>query len=236
MTMLQEQQQGRSPLATGNKMSKTNTQIIEAIDTARTATDIEAIEAALAPIVDVLGNDVIREYHTKLKSCLAAVGTPSFRGIKAALSPNSKSGARYAQALINIRISLQKSVKEEAKGKVVEVPQGAANPQIMALAKAHAKTMEPKEPKAPKAPKEDNFTPCVCGCGIAVKGNFKMGHDARVKGWLLKFARGQGDAVTQSVLDWSGLADALQRWNIPTNSKGVLEYGIAADKEETNKV
>jgi hypothetical protein len=31
-----------------------------------------------------------------------------------------------------------------------------------------------------------NLNPCLCGCGTKVKNNFAQGHDARLKGMLLR--------------------------------------------------
>lgn len=37
--------------------------------------------------------------------------------------------------------------------------------------------------------KADRSRECMCGCGKSTKGRFAMGHDARVKGWILKAVR-----------------------------------------------
>lgn len=56
-------------------------------------------------------------------------------------------------------------------------------PKAAGAAKA-AKT--PKEPKAAKP-----LNPCLDGCGAMVKGNFAMGHDAKLKSIILKVERGE---------------------------------------------
>lgn len=37
--------------------------------------------------------------------------------------------------------------------------------------------------------KDDRTRECMCRCGKSTKGRFAMGHDARVKGWILKAVR-----------------------------------------------
>lgn len=52
----------------------------------------------------------------------------------------------------------------------------------MATAKKSTKKTAKKATKS--APKREN--PCLCGCGERVQFNFKQGHDARLKGMLLR--------------------------------------------------
>jgi hypothetical protein len=47
--------------------------------------------------------------------------------------------------------------------------------------------------KAPKPNKEKVLKPCLCGCGTMVSGNFKMGHDSKLKSLILKIERGEED-------------------------------------------
>ncbi len=52
-----------------------------------------------------------------------------------------------------------------------------------------------------KAPRKINHKPCACGCGILTEGgDFRPGHDARLKGRLLAEARsGDGEARSQLI-------------------------------------
>lgn len=45
-------------------------------------------------------------------------------------------------------------------------------------------TKKAKASKAKSAPKREND--CLCGCGEKVRWSFKQGHDARLKGRLLR--------------------------------------------------
>lgn len=48
-----------------------------------------------------------------------------------------------------------------------------------------------KAPKAKKAPSDKATNDCLCGCKTKVGGKFAPGHDARVKGMLLRIERGE---------------------------------------------
>jgi hypothetical protein len=37
--------------------------------------------------------------------------------------------------------------------------------------------------------KSDRMRLCMCGCGKSTRGRFAMGHDARVKGWIVRAVR-----------------------------------------------
>ncbi len=57
-----------------------------------------------------------------------------------------------------------------------------------------------------KAPRKINHKPCACGCGILTEGgDFRPGHDARLKGRLLAEAR-SGDSGARSQLIRRGWA------------------------------
>lgn len=65
------------------------------------------------------------------------------------------------------------------------------------------------KPKAKKAEKLDSTRDCLCGCGLETNGLFRPGHDARVKGMLLKVERGEMkladlDAGLQSAVKFAG--------------------------------
>ncbi len=48
---------------------------------------------------------------------------------------------------------------------------------------------------------------CRCGCGTPVKKEWAQGHDARVKGWLLK-AHGR-EALDAALRKWGSVSAAL---------------------------
>jgi len=82
-----------------------------------------------------------------------------------------------------------------SKGKAPDTEAAAA---MQALDKGKAKVEGKETPKAPKPRKTHD---CVCGCGIETLSVFAPGHDARVKGLLLKVERGElsRDAVPESL-------------------------------------
>lgn len=128
--------------------------------------------------------------------CDAAKGTDEQRGYLTALSPKVKSGQAYIDR-----------VRQAVKG-LLKV----ANPE---------KVKEPSAPKGPKAPENK----CLCGCGALCHNRFRPGHDAVVKGTLIKISRAQlpMDAIPQPLKEDSGaLRDCLIKWKIPTDANGDL--------------
>ena len=101
----------------------------------------------------------------------------------------------------------------EAAGKKGEEMQAAAAKAKAAAAKAKgaldkasAKVAKAKEPKVKKLKKTHD---CLCGCGTETLSLYAPGHDARVKGILLKVERGDlgKDAVPETVapfVKWAG--------------------------------
>lgn len=68
----------------------------------------------------------------------------------------------------------------------------AAKAKKVAAAKAEGTpTGATKAKAAPKPKKKKVLQPCLDGCGTMVSGNFKMGHDAKLKSLILKIERGE---------------------------------------------
>lgn len=76
-----------------------------------------------------------------------------------------------------------KSVKESAAV--------AEKAKKLAAAKASGGTTAAGKAKTPRVKKEKVLQPCLDGCGEMVGGNFKMGHDAKLKSLILKIERGE---------------------------------------------
>lgn len=74
-----------------------------------------------------------------------------------------------------------KSVKESA----------AVAAKAKKLAADKAAGVTPGKVKVVRAKKEKVLQPCLDGCGEQVPGNFKMGHDAKLKSMILKIERGE---------------------------------------------
>jgi hypothetical protein len=102
------------------------------------------------------------------------------------------------------------------------------------LAKKPVKATKPLGPKpakvkAEKKPKEQK--PCLCGCGEKTGSFFKMGHDARFKGLMLKVERGEktpDEVFTKAVVaayKWVKNGDGLRT---TTNYKGEAHKGYDA--------
>lgn len=199
-----------------------NTEVKIALDIARTSTNLTEVVRNLRKVVTKLDKTVqpvIVEFIAKIDACIAAEGTPQYRGLKAGISPNSRGGQKYHMALNNEAIRLSKVEDEPApKAKEPKTPKTPKTP----------KEPKVKEPKTPKAPKEKVLNACLCGCGEMVVGTFKQGHDARVKGWLLKYVRGQEDLVPADLKAHPRLSSFLARWNIPSNGTGELVFGCVA--------
>ena len=66
-------------------------------------------------------------------------------------------------------------------------PKKDAAKKAMDKRRTATKTKKDTAPKTPKTPKaEKPLNECSCGCGAMVKGRFAQGHDAKLKGQLLK--------------------------------------------------
>jgi len=203
-------------------MNRTEVKI--ALDIARTSTNLSEVSKNLKKVVNKLDKTVqpvVGEFIAKIDACIAAEGTPQYRGLKAGISPNSRGGQKYHMALNNEAIRLSK-VEDEFEAGVTE---GMAE---VAKKVKDKKEPKPKEPKEKKIKEPKTMNSCLCGCGELVVGTFKQGHDARVKGWLLKFARGQEDLVPADLKSNPALPGMLTRWSIPTDGDGNLAFGVVA--------
>lgn len=71
--------------------------------------------------------------------------------------------------------------------------QVAAKAKALAEKKASGAVAGNGKPKAVRVKKEKEMRPCLDGCGTEVPGNFKMGHDAKLKSLILKVERGEAE-------------------------------------------
>lgn len=123
-------------------------------------------------------------------------GTDEYRGFLTAISPKSKSGQAYIEKL---RAAVKALV-------------GAGKPE---------KEPKPKKEKQPKVASNK----CLCGCGKLCHNQFAPGHDATVKGILLKISRAALplDSIPEPLKDDTAtLRDLLGRWKFPTDADGNL--------------
>jgi hypothetical protein len=75
---------------------------------------------------------------------------------------------------------------------VVEAERVAERARAIAAEKAAGGQIPGSTRKAPRPKKgEAKMRPCLDGCGTMVPGNFKMGHDAKLKSLILKVERGE---------------------------------------------
>lgn len=65
-----------------------------------------------------------------------------------------------------------------------------------AVAADKAAGTAPGATKVKKEKKAPTLRPCLDGCGTQVAGNFKMGHDAKLKSLILKIERGEEEQGT----------------------------------------
>jgi hypothetical protein len=65
---------------------------------------------------------------------------------------------------------------------------------------------------APKAADKSNRTRlCMCQCGRSTKGRFAVGHDARVKGWIIRAVReGTVDKLTDEQREYGEERDLFR--------------------------
>jgi hypothetical protein len=77
-------------------------------------------------------------------------------------------------------------VKEETEDRAAKLKEANAE----RLAALRQKKAAQKEAKPKKEKKMEATRDCLCGCGTETGGRFAAGHDARVKGLLLKVERG----------------------------------------------
>lgn len=62
----------------------------------------------------------------------------------------------------------------------------------------------PVGPAPKKVNKKDRSRNCMCGCGRTTNGRFAMGHDARVKGWIVKAVReGTFDQISDEIQEYA---------------------------------
>lgn len=60
--------------------------------------------------------------------------------------------------------------------------------------------------------KKDRSRSCMCGCGRETKGRFAMGHDARVKGWIVKAVReGTFDQLSEEIQAYAAERDLVRQ-------------------------
>lgn len=81
-----------------------------------------------------------------------------------------------------------------------------------ATKKAPAKT-------APKAKPEAKLNPCGCGCGTMVKNRFAQGHDARLKGQLLKVIYSMDKKTTDAQVKKATARMEAENWTHKINAK-----------------
>lgn len=124
----------------------------------------------------------------------------------------NKAGATQAQEAPHSKAAKPKVVTV-GKGKVevkeqTETPQSKADQLKVANAARLAALREKKtvqgavvKAKREAKPKLDSTRDCLCGCGTETGGRFAPGHDARVKGLLLKVERGEekADSLAESL-------------------------------------
>lgn len=98
-------------------------------------------------------------------------------------------------------------VKEESEAAQVkkESAQEKQNARAVAIEK-HATeqaTQKAERPKRTKPAGDAKLHPCLDGCGAMVKGNFAMGHDAKLKSLLLKLEKGEAtpELIPEPCLD-----------------------------------
>ena len=100
---------------------------------------------------------------------------------------------------------MSRKTERERKGGAVMEKKEHARVRVKKDATSKAQVVQPEPPNPGQAPltaKGIAFQRtggyCLCGCGGALnKGRyFVQGHDARVKGWLIKVGRGEMDATT----------------------------------------
>ncbi|MDP9477976.1 MAG: hypothetical protein M3R38_20225 [Actinomycetota bacterium] len=85
---------------------------------------------------------------------------------------------------------------------------------------------------APKtADKNDRTRSCMCGCNRETRGRFAAGHDARVKGWIVKAVReGTLDELSEEIQGYAAERDLIRQ----TRERMAEEDRRRAEKE-TNK-
>lgn len=78
-------------------------------------------------------------------------------------------------------------------------------------------TPKPHKPTLPPTRRTLSKRPCCCGCGQLTGREFAQGHDARLKGWLLRLERGEvglAEVLTEAQ------AKALGPWTKSTDDEG----------------
>lgn len=59
--------------------------------------------------------------------------------------------------------------------------------------------------------KDDRTRLCMCGCGKSTRGRFAIGHDARVKGWIIRAVReGTVDKLTDEQREYGEERDLFR--------------------------
>lgn len=86
-----------------------------------------------------------------------------------------------------------KGRKDTTPRSVKEANAVADKAKKVAAEKAKATPEGATKAKVVRAKKEKVLQPCLDGCGAQVGGNFKMGHDAKLKSLILKIERGEAD-------------------------------------------
>ena len=65
---------------------------------------------------------------------------------------------------------------------------------------------------AVRADKTDRSRECMCGCGRTTNGRFAMGHDARVKSWIVKAVRtGTLDELSEEIQQYADERDLIRQ-------------------------
>ncbi len=65
---------------------------------------------------------------------------------------------------------------------------------------------------APKTADNDRTRLCMCQCGRETRGRFAMGHDARVKGWIVKAVReGTLGELTEEIQGYAAERDLVRQ-------------------------
>lgn len=107
---------------------------------------------------------------------------------KASIQSKIDSIVEEAEAAgVNLVEAAPAPAKPEAKGDKLK----AANTARLAALKEKKAAEKAKAPAKPKGEKKlEANRDCLCGCGTETTGKFAPGHDARVKGLLLKVERG----------------------------------------------
>ncbi len=84
--------------------------------------------------------------------------------------------------------------------------------------------------------KNDRSRSCMCGCGRETRGRFATGHDARVKGWIVKAVReGTLDELSEEIQGYAAERDLIRQTQERMAAEERKRQEVAARKAEAQR-